>query len=182
MIEKAISWRASRRWERDARLLFGEISRHWAIVVYLARRVGQGCAMSNSSLLLDEQKVIRPNKLQGVLKPIFFRPLYWFRTPLRLLYKKLPRRFRYHIRLLLAYEYQARKIDGRIITLLKWLGNGFLLYFPLFFCLRVVQRVFSDKVYYPSEKEITLTTTWIIFTHSQRVTWEKICLKVLASD
>jgi len=79
--------------------------------------------------------------------------------------------------LLLGEQKKIRpgKLRYRIITLLKWLG--FLLYFPLCFCWYAAQRVIFDKVYYPSEKELILTTARIIFTHSQRKTWKKICLK-----
>src|SRR5207237_3136784 len=77
----------------------------------------------------------------------------------------------------LAYELEKKYQDHSFLAFLRSLGNSFLVYFPLFYLLRFLQRLFSEEPWYPIEDEIVLTTTRVIFTSSTR-TVQHICLKI----
>lgn len=101
-----------------------------------------------------------------------------FRAALKWLYHYLfPSRWRYSIAIWLTREYLEKDTDTRYIVMLKRIANWFLLYFPLLYFLRLIQRFFSDDPYYPFEDEVILTTTRVIFTRSKRF-GVKICLKL----
>lgn len=126
--------------------------------------------MSNHSLSWGKQEESLLYKLRFALPSIFLHLLSWFRVPCRWLYQRLQPELRDSISLQLAYGYQTGDSASWIIKFV--LENKLLRY-----SLRAARRVFADNAYYPAEGQITLTTTRIIFTSSQRKTWSKICLK-----
>lgn len=127
--------------------------------------------MSHHSLSLGKQEERQPNTLWGVLEAIFLPLLFWFRIPCRWLYHRLsPKERREQFSLWLTYGLQAGERKNGLARIVQ--ENGLLRY-----SLRAARRFFADNAYYPAEGQITLTTTRIIFTYSQRKSWSKICLK-----
>lgn len=120
---------------------------------------------------MDIADVHVPNRLktevkQNWLLALLIRVYYWVPAPLRSTLGKL-----------LAYKWEKKHEEGYFLTLLRSLSNWLLLYFPLFYLLRFIQRLCSEEPWYPIEYEIVLTTTRVIFTRSKR-TVQPICLKL----
>lgn len=126
--------------------------------------------MSHYSLSLGKQKERQPYTLWDVLEAIFLHLLFWFRVPCRWLYHRLSPEHREQISLWLTYGLQAGERKNWLARIVQ--ENDLLRY-----SLRAARRFFADNAYYPAEGQITLTTTRIIFTYSQRKSWRKICLK-----
>jgi aminoglycoside phosphotransferase family enzyme len=98
---------------------------------------------------------------------------------IRLVLQAINHRFvvlRNTLSILLAYEYKNTANDNYLIVSLKSISNFFLVYFPLFYAIRILQRFYSKNPYYPFKDEIVQTTTRVIFTRSQR-SGLQICLK-----
>ncbi len=105
-------------------------------------------------------------------KPVW----HWSRNVLQVIYHSLPASIRNAVAFILAYEYRSADEDNWLIVTVKWIVNFVLVYFPLFYGLRFLQRYFSDSPYYPFKYEILQTTTRVIFTRSKR-SGREICLK-----
>ena len=105
-------------------------------------------------------------------KPVW----HWSRNVLQVIYHSLPASIRNAVAFILAYEYRYADEDNWLIVTVKSIVNFVLVYFPLFYGLRFLQRYFSDSPYYPFKYEILQTTTRVIFTRSKR-SGLQICLK-----
>jgi aminoglycoside phosphotransferase family enzyme len=100
----------------------------------------------------------------------------WSRNVLQTIYHSLPASIRNFVAFILAFEYRSADEDNWLIVTVKSIVNLVLVYFPLFYGLRFLQRYFSDSPYYPFKWEILQTTTRVIFTRSKR-SGLQICLK-----
>ncbi len=101
----------------------------------------------------------------------------WLLALLRLIHSLTPAFLRSLLGRFLAFEWERKEEDFRHLILIKTFCNWFLVYFPLLYLLRLLQRLCSDDPWYPIEYEIILTTTIVIFTRSKR-TVQTICLKL----
>src|SRR6266700_145165 len=120
---------------------------------------------------MDIADVHVPNRLKTEVKQ------NWLLALLIRIYCWVPAPLRSTLGRFLAYEWEKKHEEGYFLTLLKSLSNWLLLYFPLLYLLRFVQRLGSEEPWYPIEYEIVLTTTRVIFTRSKR-TVQPICLKL----
>ena len=112
------------------------------------------------------------NLVSQKTKPVWHRP----RNLLQAIYHSLPARIRNTVACILAYEYRYADEDNWLKVKVMSIINFMLVYFPLFYGLRFLQRYFSDSPYYPFKYEILQTTTRVIFTRSKR-SGQQICLK-----
>ncbi|SRR6266496_561069 len=101
----------------------------------------------------------------------------WFLTLLKYIHNSSPTRLRSLLVELLVYEWEKKQGDDQFLTLLKSVCNWLLVYFPLLYFLRLIQRFSSEDPWYPIEDEVILTMTRVIFTRSKR-TAQHICLKL----
>src|SRR2546423_10259097 len=91
----------------------------------------------------------------------------WLLTLLKYIHTSAPVGLRVVLGQLLAYEWEKKQGDNQFLTLLKFVCNCLLVYFPLLYFLRLIQRFFSEEPWYPIEDEVVLTTTRVIFTRSK---------------
>src|SRR6266849_1710455 len=92
----------------------------------------------------------------------------WLLTLLKYIHTSSPSRLRSVLGQFLAYEWEKRQGDNQFLTLLKSVCNWLLVYFPLLYFLRLIQRFSSEDPWYPIEDEVILTMTRVIFTRSKR--------------
>lgn len=102
---------------------------------------------------------------------------HWPRYVIHVIYHSFPASIRNTVAIILAYEFRYADEDNWLTVKVKSIGNFILVYFPLFYGLRILQRYFSISPYYPFKYEILQTTTRVIFTRSKR-SGLQICLKL----